>query len=148
MTREPKKREVNIEGIKYSRLKAVRRVKIEHIDTKKPLWLFKCDCGKEKILHKQNVTNGTTKSCGCLHSEMMSSQIWLDSWRSKKKEAASLIDKLRAENEKLKEQLEIAINGLKIIERCNCDGYVFPIKGEDGITTDEFAMNILTELGQ
>ncbi len=29
-------------------------------------WLFKCDCGKEKVICVGNVKNGHTKSCGCL----------------------------------------------------------------------------------
>lgn len=29
-------------------------------------WLFKCECGKEKIILKSNVTCGITKSCGCI----------------------------------------------------------------------------------
>jgi len=33
---------------------------------KKPYWLFKCDCGKEKIIPKFRVTEYYTKSCGCL----------------------------------------------------------------------------------
>ncbi|MDD4873362.1 MAG: hypothetical protein PHE15_00065 [Dehalococcoidales bacterium] len=28
--------------------------------------LFRCDCGKEKILQAANVSSGNTKSCGCL----------------------------------------------------------------------------------
>lgn len=28
-------------------------------------WLFKCDCGNEKIIDKHSVTSGHTKSCGC-----------------------------------------------------------------------------------
>lgn len=31
----------------------------------KALWLFKCDCGNEKILRGTNVTKGNIKSCGC-----------------------------------------------------------------------------------
>lgn len=29
-------------------------------------WLFKCDCGKEKILRVGCIKRGHTKSCGCL----------------------------------------------------------------------------------
>lgn len=32
---------------------------------KKSLWLFKCDCGNEKILRGTNVTREQIKSCGC-----------------------------------------------------------------------------------
>jgi len=29
-------------------------------------WLFRCDCGKEKIISINSVKRGNTKSCGCL----------------------------------------------------------------------------------
>lgn len=29
-------------------------------------WLFRCACGKEKVILKTSVTRGATKSCGCL----------------------------------------------------------------------------------
>lgn len=32
-------------------------------------YLFKCDCGKEKIIYLNNVKTGKTKSCGCLRNE-------------------------------------------------------------------------------
>lgn len=32
-------------------------------------WLCKCDCGSEKVVSKQNLTQGQVKSCGCLHRE-------------------------------------------------------------------------------
>lgn len=35
-------------------------------------WLFKCDCGNEKIIDKNSVLKGLTTSCGCNHSEISS----------------------------------------------------------------------------
>lgn len=35
-------------------------------------WLFKCECGKEKIIASNSVLKGLTTSCGCLHSEISS----------------------------------------------------------------------------
>ena len=32
----------------------------------KNYWLFKCECGKEKIIYASSVVSGHTKSCGCL----------------------------------------------------------------------------------
>lgn len=31
-----------------------------------------CDCGKEKIIRKYNLRNGTIKSCGCIHKKITS----------------------------------------------------------------------------
>lgn len=32
-------------------------------------WLCKCDCGNEVVVPVNNLQNGYTKSCGCLHKE-------------------------------------------------------------------------------
>lgn len=33
-------------------------------------WLFRCDCGKEKIITPSNVFRGSIKSCGCKKKEI------------------------------------------------------------------------------
>jgi len=53
---------LEIEGKKFSRLTAIRRV------TGK-MWLFRCDCGNEIERIGTSVTSGNTKSCGCLRKE-------------------------------------------------------------------------------
>lgn len=58
---------LEITGQKFGRLTAIKFVK----KNKKGLhiWLFKCDCGKEKMIIKQYVLSGQVKSCGCLLAE-------------------------------------------------------------------------------
>lgn len=54
----------NIAGQTFNKLTAIK-----FIENKKgghAFWLFKCDCGKEKIIAASNVTTNRTKSCGCL----------------------------------------------------------------------------------
>ena len=63
----------DITGKKFGKLTAIR---LDHKGKNKSLqsvqyWLFKCDCGKEKIIKKQNVLNGNTKSCGCIHRDSL-----------------------------------------------------------------------------
>lgn len=58
-----KSRIYDMTGKKYNRLLAVR---FDRIENKCSFWLFKCDCGKEKILMATYVRQGETKSCGCL----------------------------------------------------------------------------------
>lgn len=57
-------------GERYGRLTAVR---LDHIGYngryRVPYYLFKCDCGKEKIINVYNVRTGNVKSCGCLKKE-------------------------------------------------------------------------------
>lgn len=59
----------NIIGQKFNRLTAIE------FSYKKGhglyFWLFKCDCGIEKIINKYDVENNITKSCGCYKSETM-----------------------------------------------------------------------------
>lgn len=48
---------------KYHKLTGLIPVKQ---DSKKQWhWLFKCECGNEKVINAVNVRNGQTKSCGC-----------------------------------------------------------------------------------
>ena len=51
-------------GQKYNLLTAVEFVERRN---GKPYWLFRCDCGNEKVIWAGNVTNGHVKSCGCLN---------------------------------------------------------------------------------
>ena len=37
-------------------------------------WLCKCDCGNKCVITSINLTSGHTKSCGCLHREIVSKQ--------------------------------------------------------------------------
>ena len=53
-------------GDKYGRLTAVKFIEIKKNGHQ--YWLFKCDCGNEKIICVNNVKRGNTKSCGCLYA--------------------------------------------------------------------------------
>lgn len=54
---------IDITGQRFGRLVAVR-----YVGNKK--WLFKCDCGKEKVIARKSVISGDSKSCGCLAKEL------------------------------------------------------------------------------
>ena len=60
----------DITGIKYGRLTALEYAGVSK--GKQTLWKCKCDCGKFIIVHKQNLKNGHTISCGCYNSEIAS----------------------------------------------------------------------------
>lgn len=65
----------DIVGKKYNRLTAIKRV----YDGRKGVrYLFKCDCGKEKVILKNAVVSGTTKSCGCLSNEKVRERCFKD----------------------------------------------------------------------
>ena len=58
-------------GQKNNRLTAIRMcVAPSHVKTQKNrYWLFRCDCGSEKIVRDSNFLDGSVKSCGCLPRE-------------------------------------------------------------------------------
>lgn len=55
-------------GDRYNRLVAIR---LNHIGNhNRSYFLFKCDCGNEKVIIGSLVKSGNTKSCGCLALEI------------------------------------------------------------------------------
>lgn len=64
--------EIDITGKRFGRLVCIGRSKEKYISPKGEIrekWDFQCDCGKVKTTYKGAVTDGRTKSCGCLLSE-------------------------------------------------------------------------------
>ena len=62
-----KKRILKI-GEKINRLTVL---KLHHKDKRyRKYYLFRCECGTEKIIHGAAVISGNTKSCGCLGTEI------------------------------------------------------------------------------
>lgn len=55
-------------GKKYNMLTVIKRLdkKLYPCGIKRDQWLFKCDCGKERINELRMVITGDIKSCGCL----------------------------------------------------------------------------------
>ena len=65
----------NISGQKFNSLTAIKRVESSSKEIK---YLFKCDCGNEKIIFKNAVVNGKTKSCGCLSNKKVRERFFKD----------------------------------------------------------------------
>lgn len=59
----PKRVRLDLTNKRFDNLVAIR---FDHIFKKHTYWLFKCDCGKEKVIGISNVMSGKVKSCGCL----------------------------------------------------------------------------------
>jgi len=55
-------------GEKYNKLTAIRFVEKRN---RKECWLWRCECGKEKVIRVTNVKSGGTKSCGCLYMQLI-----------------------------------------------------------------------------
>lgn len=62
----------DLSGQRFGRLTALRL--IENIAGKKKRYACRCDCGKEIIVQAGNLTNGHTRSCGCLVIDKNSEQ--------------------------------------------------------------------------
>jgi len=60
---------INIVGRRFGRLIAIKTNSTSKNGD--VLWLCKCDCGNEKIIRCSSLTSGKTKSCGCLHKEIV-----------------------------------------------------------------------------
>lgn len=52
---------IDITNQQFNKLKAIKFVKYD----KATYWLFKCECGLEKIINKATVVSGKIKTCGC-----------------------------------------------------------------------------------
>ena len=60
---------MNIIGQKFGRLEVIKRM--PNSKTDKTRWLCKCNCGNTVIVVGSNLKSGNTKSCGCLHNELL-----------------------------------------------------------------------------
>lgn len=60
---------IDLTGQKFNRLTVIKKDEEKSKQHKRPYWLCKCDCGKEKIIAGISLKNGATKSCGCLRNE-------------------------------------------------------------------------------
>ena len=59
---------IDLTGKRFGRLTVIRR---SYLNNNKTYWLCKCDCGAEKIIRRDKLRSGNTKSCGCLQKEVM-----------------------------------------------------------------------------
>ena len=57
---------LNIIGKKFHRLTI-----LEKSDIGKYKYLCQCDCGKKKVIASTSIIQGSTKSCGCIKTEML-----------------------------------------------------------------------------
>ena len=61
-------RRIDLQGKKYNRLLVE---KFAYSVNYKIYWECICDCGKKKIVCTGDLRSGNTKSCGCLHNELL-----------------------------------------------------------------------------
>lgn len=61
---------LDLRGMRFGRLTVISRA--IRPNKKKSYWKCVCDCGKEVEVYIHNLLYGTTKSCGCYHSDWTS----------------------------------------------------------------------------
>lgn len=54
-------------SLKFNRWNFIKKIE----NTRPILWVAKCDCGTEKVVHKSNLIRGLSKSCGCWNREVL-----------------------------------------------------------------------------
>lgn len=73
-------------GCRYGRLTVIEKAEKPLRTTQTCVWwLCRCDCGAEVVVYGGNLTDGRTRSCGCLRSETasrMAKERWAK-WRSR-----------------------------------------------------------------
>jgi len=65
---------INLTGQKFGSwtvLSGAERDKYNHI-----MWFCQCDCGTQRVVNGNSLRRGDTKSCGCLHRELMRTIKW------------------------------------------------------------------------
>lgn len=67
----------DITGVKHTRL-----TPLSYAGSGK--WLCRCDCGVEKPIATRHITNGKTRSCGCLASNDTEDSVWNRLWHEHK----------------------------------------------------------------
>lgn len=66
---------VDLTGRKFGRLTVIKRAGYYK---KEIMWRCKCDCGKEVDVIGGSLKRGNTKSCGCLHNEVVNKYGFVD----------------------------------------------------------------------
>lgn len=74
---------LNLAGTTFNRWTVIKKVS----ETGKSVWLCRCVCGEMRDVRGSNLMNGKSKSCGCLHKEIisthrMSKDPTYNSWKS------------------------------------------------------------------
>lgn len=64
----------DLTGTKIGLLTAL---KFDRFENRKTYWLYQCDCGNQKIIRADQVTEKDTKSCGC-HKKKLDEQLRIE----------------------------------------------------------------------
>lgn len=60
---------IALEGMTFGRLSVLRRSPRKDSDGRMRRWVCRCECGEQAVVRSTLLTQGLTKSCGCLRTE-------------------------------------------------------------------------------
>jgi hypothetical protein len=60
---------IDLTGSRFGRLYVIGLAPEKRYN--KPAWLCRCDCGRVKVVAGNPLRTGKTRSCGCLHNELV-----------------------------------------------------------------------------
>src|ERR671925_1645219 len=63
---------IDLTGFRFGRLYVIGLASEKRCN--KPAWLCRCDCGRVKVVPGDPLRMGKTRSCGCLHKELVAEQ--------------------------------------------------------------------------
>ena len=63
---------IDLTGVRFGRLYVIGLAHEKRYN--KPAWLCRCDCGRVKVVPGDPLRMGKTRSCGCLHKELVAEQ--------------------------------------------------------------------------
>jgi hypothetical protein len=63
---------VNLTGVRFGRLTAIKRAgHVKRGNSFRVAWQCVCDCGSQVVVSSNSLRTGNTRSCGCLHRDML-----------------------------------------------------------------------------
>lgn len=69
LVREKVRSYEDLTGQKFNRITAIKYIRLDKFG--KAIWLFKCDCGREKELNASAAKANLTTSCGCIKQKSL-----------------------------------------------------------------------------
>lgn len=60
---------IDLSGQRFGRLTVIERA--SNGNCKQTRWLCRCDCGEMRVVQASALKNGTARSCGCLHKDIV-----------------------------------------------------------------------------
>ncbi len=141
---------IDLTGRKFGRLTVIERAGtyISPCGSKTPTWLCKCDCGNMSTVLPHQLKSGKTRSCGCLHNELLSHKMKTHGMRNTKLYNKWYDMKRRCYNKKNKHYADYGGRGITVATHWKDDFLAFyadvsklPHFGEKGYSLDRIDNN-------